>query len=79
LRLGSRGSIATISAIGYTAFLGTPPVIGAIAERTSVGAALWVVVAICAVSAGSGRLARSALGDAPTGERRDDAVDAAAR
>ncbi len=63
---GARGggaSIATVSAIGYIGFLGGPPVIGAIAERSSIGAALWLVVALCAASVGVARLARSALGE----------------
>jgi len=75
---GARGggtAIATVSAIGYTAFLGTPPVIGAIAERTSVGAALWVVVVLCGTSVGVARFARSALVDAPADECGDAAVD----
>jgi fucose permease len=53
----SAAAIAAASSIGYSGMVIGPPLIGAIAEVSSLGAALWVVVAAIALLAlGAGRL-----------------------
>jgi MFS family permease len=49
-RRGGAPSLAAVSTMGYTGFLAGPPVIGAVAEATSLSAAL-VIVALCAAAA----------------------------
>ena len=55
----SAAAIAAASSIGYSGMVIGPPLIGAIAEASSLAAALWVVVAAVALLAlGAGRLGK---------------------
>jgi cyanate permease len=42
--------VSVVSSIGYTAFLAGPPLIGFLADRVGVLAALWVVLAVLATA-----------------------------
>ena len=45
--------VSVVSSIGYTAFLGGPPLVGVLADRFGILDALLVVVAAMAVALGS--------------------------
>jgi predicted MFS family arabinose efflux permease len=60
----SAAAIAAASSIGYSGMVIGPPLIGAIAEVSSLGAALWVVVAAIALLAlGASRLGKEQAPD----------------
>jgi len=42
--------VSVVASIGYTAFLGGPPLIGFLADHVGVRDALWVVLAVLAVA-----------------------------
>ncbi|WP_236698535.1 MFS transporter [Xylophilus sp. Leaf220] len=44
-------AIAAVSSLGYLGFMGGPPIIGFVAQWTSLGAALWLVVVFAVVLA----------------------------
>jgi MFS family permease len=52
------GALARVSSIGYTAFLVGPPLIGGIAQLTSLPVALFVLVALTATAAAGAGLTR---------------------
>jgi MFS family permease len=52
-------ALAAVSTLGYLGFLAGPPLLGVVAHSTTIGIALWLVVALCvgiAVLAGSVRV-----------------------
>ena len=50
-------AIAAVSSLGYLGFMGGPPIIGFVAQGTSLGAALWLVVVFAVVLAFGARRA----------------------
>ena len=50
-------AIAAVSSLGYLGFMGGPPIIGFVAQWTSLGAALWLVVGFAVVLAFGARRA----------------------
>ena len=59
--MSSGAALAAVSTLGYLGFLAGPPILGVVAHSTTIGVALWLVVAHCvgiavlAGSVGSGR------------------------
>jgi MFS family permease len=54
--VASGTALAAVSTLGYLGFLAGPPLLGVVAHSTTIGAALWIIVALCvgiAVLAGS--------------------------
>jgi fucose permease len=51
--------VSVVSSIGYTAFLGGPPLIGFLADHVGVRDALWVVLAVLAVAVVAAAAARA--------------------
>jgi fucose permease len=51
--------VSVVSSIGYTAFLGGPPLIGFLADHVGVRDALWVVLAVLAVAVVAASAARA--------------------
>ena len=66
-------AIAAVSTLGYLGFLAGPPLLGIVAQRASIGAALWIVVVLCL---GIVMLAGSAGGEA---RRPDDGQQSVVR
>lgn len=53
-------AIAAVATLGYTGLLAGPPLIGFVAEWTTLSLAFWLVVLACAIIALSARVAREA-------------------
>lgn len=45
--VASGTAIAAVSTLGYLGFLAGPPLLGIVAHRATLGAALWIVVGLC--------------------------------
>jgi MFS family permease len=45
--VSSGTALAAVSTLGYLGFLAGPPLLGFVAHRTTIGIALWLVVALC--------------------------------
>lgn len=45
--MASGAAIAAVSTLGYFGFLAGPPLLGFVAHSTTIGIALWIVVALC--------------------------------
>jgi MFS family permease len=45
--VSSGTALAAVSTLGYLGFLAGPPVLGVVAHSTTIGVALWLVVALC--------------------------------
>ncbi len=61
------GAIATVATMGYGGFLVGPPLIGFVAETTSLDGALWLLVGACVVLALAAPLTRAADGNGENG------------
>jgi len=64
----SSTALAAVSTLGYLGFLAGPPILGVVAHSTTIGIALWLVVALCvgiAVLAGSVGSGRSEAANEP--------------
>ncbi|GAB3595766.1 MFS transporter [Angustibacter peucedani] len=64
------GRVSVVSSIGYTAFLGGPPLIGFLADHVGVLHALWVVLAVLALAVLVAGAARPLADDVPAGAGR---------
>jgi len=56
------GAIATVATLGYSGFLVGPPLIGFVAETSSLQAALWLLVAACGILSLAAPITRAADG-----------------
>lgn len=45
--MASGTALAAVSTLGYLGFLAGPPLLGVVAQHTTIGVTLWIVVALC--------------------------------